>query len=103
MISRKYGDLVGGWNTSDIKCGYGIGLWKDIRKDWHTLSQNAIFSLGDSRRLWCWKDIWCGEVALSNTFPNLFNMAVHKEAVRYCTVFSFIVLLYCESYECVYI
>ena len=25
------------------------------------------------------------------------------EIVRYCTVFSFIVLLYCESYECVYI
>ena len=26
-----------------------------------------------------------------------------KPSVRYCTVFSFIILLYCESYECIYI
>ena len=40
-----------------------------------------FFSLGDGRRLRFWKDIWCGEVALSNAFPNLFNLAVHKEAM----------------------
>ena len=77
MISRRYGELVGGWNTGDIRGGYGTGLWKNIRKDW----QNAVFSLGDGRRLRFWEDIWCGEVALSNTFPNQFNMAVHKEAM----------------------
>ena len=38
VISRKYGELVGGWNTGDIRGGYGTGLWKNIRKDWHTLS-----------------------------------------------------------------
>ena len=70
-----------GWNTGDIRGGYGTGLWKDIRKDWHTLSQNAVFSLGDGKRLRFWKDIWCGEVALSNAFPNLFNKAVYKEAM----------------------
>ena len=75
MINRKYGELIGGWNTGDIRGGYGIGLWKDIRKEWHTLSQNVVFSLGDGRRLRFWKDIWCGEVALSNTFLNLFDMA----------------------------
>ena len=81
VISRKCGELVGGWNTGDIRGGYGTGLWKDIRKGWHTLSQNVVFSLGDVRRLRFWKDIWCGEVALSNVFPNLFNMAAHKEVM----------------------
>ena len=61
--------------------GYDTGLWKDIRKGWHTLSQNAVFSLGDGRRLRFWKDIWCGEVILSNAFPNPFNMAAHKEVL----------------------
>ena len=81
VISRKYGELVGGWNTGDLRGGYGTSLWKDIRKGWHTLLQNVVFSLGDSMRLQFWKDIWCREVALSNAFPNLFNMAAHKEVL----------------------
>ena len=81
VISRKYGELVGGWIIGDIRGGYDTGLWKDIRKGWHTLSQNAVFSLGDGRRLRFWKDIWCGEVILSNAFPNPFNMAAHKEVL----------------------
>ena len=68
MISRKYGELVGGWNTGDIRGGYGTGLGKDIRKDWHSLSQNVVFSVGDGRRLRFWKDIWCGEEAMSKVF-----------------------------------
>ena len=67
MISKKY--EVRGWNTGDIRGGYGASLWKDIRKGWHTLSQNVVFSLGDGRRLQFWKYIWCGEVSLSNAFP----------------------------------
>ena len=81
VISKKYGELVGGWITCDIRGGYDTGLWKDIRKGWHTLSQNAVFSLGDGRRLQFWKDIWCGEVILSYGFPNPFNMAAHKEVL----------------------
>ena len=81
MISRKYGELIWRWNIGDIRGGYGTGLWKDIRKGWHTLSQNAVFFLVDDRRLRFWKDIWCEEVALSNAFPNLFNMAAHKEVL----------------------
>ena len=80
MISIKFGELVGGWNTGDIRDGYDIGLWKDIRKDWSTFSQNVVFSLGDDRRLCFWKDTWCGEVALCNSFLTLFNMAALKDA-----------------------
>ena len=81
VISIKFGEENGGWNTSDIRGGYGTGLWKNIRKEWLSLSQNTSFSLGNGRRLGFWKDSWCGEIALCNTFPTLFNLAAHTEAM----------------------
>ena len=51
VISTKFGEEAGGWNTRDIRGGYGTGLWKDIRKEWPTFSQNSISSLGNGRRL----------------------------------------------------
>ena len=79
-ISTKFGEEDGGWNTSDIRGGYDTSLWKDIRKEWLTFSQDSISSLGNGRRLRFWKDPWCGEIALCNVFPTLFNLVVHKDA-----------------------
>ena len=80
VISTKFGEEAGGWNTRDIRGGYGSGLWKDIRKEWLTFFQNSISSLGNGRRLGFWKDPWCNETVLCNEFPTLFNLAVHKDA-----------------------
>ena len=80
VISTKFGEGDGGWNSNDIRGGYGTGLWKDISKEWITFSQNATSSLGNGRRLRFWKDPWCGETALCNAFPTLFNLVVHKNA-----------------------
>ena len=80
VISTKFGEGDGGWNSNDIRGGYGTGLWKDISKEWITFSQNATSSLGNGRRLTFWKDSWCGEMALCNAFPNLFNLVAHKDA-----------------------
>ena len=80
VISTKFDEEAGGWNTRDIRGGYGTGLWKDIRKEWLTFSQNTISSLGNGRRLGFWKDPWCNETVLCNEFPTLFNLAVHKDA-----------------------
>ena len=80
VINTKFGEEDGGWNTSDIRGGYGIGLWKDISKEWLTFSQNTISSLGNGRRLGFWNDSWYGETVLCNAFPTLFNLATHKDA-----------------------
>ena len=80
MINTKFGEEVGGWNTRDIRGGYGTGLWKDIIKEWLTFSQNTISSLGNGRRLGFWKDPWCDETVMCNAFPTLFNLATHKNA-----------------------
>ena len=80
VISTKFGEGDGGWNTNDIRGGYGTGLWKDIRKEWLTFSQNSTSSLGNGRRLRFWKDPWCSGTALCNAFPTLFNLEAHKDA-----------------------
>ena len=33
VISRKYGVEEGEWCTREVREGYGVGLWKEIRKE----------------------------------------------------------------------
>ena len=80
VIRIKFGEKDGGWYTSDIRGGYGTGLWKDIKKEWLIFSQNTTSYLGNGRRLGFWKDPWCCETVLCNVFPTLFNLAIHKDA-----------------------
>ena len=70
----------GEWCSGDINGGLGVGLWKEIKKEWPQLFQNTYFVLGNGRRISFWKDVWCGEEALSLTFPNLFRMTAQKDA-----------------------
>ena len=79
-ICCKFGESTGGWHTRDLRGSYGTSLWKEIRKEWLVFSQNAVFALGDGRRINFWSDVWCGVEALCNHFPNLFNIASNKEA-----------------------
>ena len=80
VICGKFGETNGGWHTCDLRGGYGISLWKEIRKEWPIFFQNAVLSFGDGRRVSFWKDAWCREEALCSVYPSLFNLALHKEA-----------------------
>ena len=79
-ICFKFGESIGGWHTRVIRGSYGISLWKEISKEWPFFFQNAVFVLGDVRRIKFWRDVWCGVEALCNRFPNLFNIATNKDA-----------------------
>ncbi|RVW76760.1 hypothetical protein CK203_050518 [Vitis vinifera] len=35
VIRGKYGEEQGGWCSKEVKGGYGVGLWKAIRREWH--------------------------------------------------------------------
>ncbi|RVW99076.1 Transposon TX1 uncharacterized 149 kDa protein [Vitis vinifera] len=63
VISSKYGE-EGGWISCEVREGYGVGLWKEIRKEGVLLFKNASFTVGDGRRVKFWKDIWCGNTPL---------------------------------------
>ena len=57
VICSKFGETNGGWHTCDLRGGYGISLWKEIRKEWPSFIQNAVYSQGDGRRINFWKDV----------------------------------------------
>ena len=80
VICSKFGESNGGWHTRDLRGGYGTSLWKEIRKEWPSFFQNAVFSLRGARRINFWKDVWCGDEALCSSYPSLFNLALNKEA-----------------------
>ena len=53
VISRKFGEEGGGWNSYEVREGYGVGFWKDI---------------------------WCGNNSLREAFPSLFALVDSKDA-----------------------
>ena len=38
-------------NTLEGRKGFGVGLWKEIRKEGSLLSNNIVFSVGNGRRV----------------------------------------------------
>ncbi|KAL6321191.1 hypothetical protein AAG906_015535 [Vitis piasezkii] len=80
IINTKYGEEGGRWISREIREGYGVGLWKEIRKEGVLMLKNVSFTVGDGRRVKFWKDIWCGNIPLCEAFPSLFAFAVSQDA-----------------------
>ncbi|KAJ9678923.1 hypothetical protein PVL29_020968 [Vitis rotundifolia] len=80
VISRKFREEEGGWYTREVREGFGVGLWKEIRKEGALLQNKVVFSVGNGRRVKFWNDNWCGNFTLSNLFPSLYAFASFKEA-----------------------
>ncbi|KAJ9707156.1 hypothetical protein PVL29_002241 [Vitis rotundifolia] len=80
VISRKFGEEEGGWYSREVREGFGVGLWKEIRKEGALLRNKVVFSVGNGRRVKFWNDNWCGNFSLSNLFPSLHAFASCKEA-----------------------
>ena len=80
VISRKFREEGGGWSTCEIREGYGMGFWKEIRKEGSLRLKNITFFVGDGRRVRFWKVKWCGNNTLHDSFPSLFDLAVSKDA-----------------------
>ena len=60
VIRGKYGEEQGGWCSKEVKGGYGVGLWKAIRREWYIVSNRLSFVVGNGQRVRFWKDRWCG-------------------------------------------
>ena len=60
--------------------GYGVGLWKKIRKEGDLFSNRIVFLVSDARRVRFWKDKWCRDVALCVSFPSMYALVISKEA-----------------------
>ena len=79
IISSKYDLQEGGWCSKGVRDRYGVGVWKAIRNGWENIRTHSRFIIGDGTRVKFWKDLWCGNQALEEAFPILFNLSVNKE------------------------
>ncbi|KAL6339823.1 hypothetical protein AAG906_034911 [Vitis piasezkii] len=65
VILEKFGQEGLGWRTNEAP-------------DW--CWDNIEFKVGKGTKVRFWTDHWCGNAALSQTFPLLFELAAHKNA-----------------------
>ena len=80
VISQKYGEDVVGWHSCEVRERYGVGLWKAIRKERDLFSSKLSFQVGNGQRVRFWRDKWCGDEPLCDSFPSLFAFSLSKEA-----------------------
>lgn len=69
----------GGWSAREVRVGYGVGSWKDIKKEWGIALLNAEISLGDGRRGCAFTRKVKWEEVLCDSFLSLFALADNKE------------------------
>ena len=68
----KYGREGFGWRSNEARGMFGVGIWKEILK--------IEFEVGKGTKVKFWTDRWCGNAMLSQNFPQLFALAVHRNA-----------------------
>ena len=66
---NKFGLEEGGWCSRVAKGGYGVGVWKSIRKEWEGIRCRSRFIVGNERKVKFWKDLWCKDQTLKEAFP----------------------------------
>ena len=57
------------------------GVWKEILKEASWCWDNIEFKVGRRTKVKFWTDHWCDNAALSQNFPQLFAMAVFRNAM----------------------
>ena len=50
VIRRKYGEEEGGWVSCNPREGFGVGLWKSLRKWGYLVSDHFSYVVGDGKR-----------------------------------------------------
>ncbi|RVW76048.1 putative ribonuclease H protein [Vitis vinifera] len=80
VLEAKYGKEEFGWRTRKANGVFGVGVWKEILKESTWCWDNMVFKVGKGNKVRFWIDPWCGNNVLSEAFPDLFSMAVQRNA-----------------------
>ena len=64
----------------EVGGGYGVGVWKAIRKGWNLFFSKTSFEVSNGRRVKFWTIRWCVEEPLCTFVPSLYALALSKEA-----------------------
>ena len=76
VIGVKHGLEGCGWKSKDARGPFGVGVWKEVFKEISWCWNNMKFKVGRGTKIRFWTDHWCGNVALSQAFPQIFALAV---------------------------
>ena len=79
IIKGKFREEEGGWRSGMVRDSYGVGVWKEIRKQWELFNSMISFVVGNGCRMKFWKDRWCSDEPLCETFLSLFALSDSKE------------------------
>ena len=80
VIMAKYGQEGLGWRTKKANGTFEVGVWKEILKEADWCWDNMMLIAGKGTKIKFWTDVWCTGTALSQNFPHLFAMIVHRNA-----------------------
>jgi len=58
---------------------YGVSLWRYISKGW--FSENISSEVGTGHSIRFWLDNWRGDGSFSESFPDLFEIARHRDVL----------------------
>ena len=57
-----------------------MDVWKEILKETNWCWENIEFKVGNGTKIRFWTDHWCDITELSQSFPQLYVLAVHRNA-----------------------
>jgi len=59
-----------------------VDSMEKIRKGWREFSSHIKSEVGKGSKIRSWHDLWCGNQALKEAFPNLLNIAHVKDMLQ---------------------
>ena len=80
MIVGKYGQVEGGSCSKVVRKGHGVGVWKAIRGKWEMFKTRTGFTIGFGNMVKFWKNRWCRDSSLRESFPELYSITSSKDA-----------------------
>ena len=76
LLSNKY---LGDKTLSQVQAKpLDSPFWKGLMRVKHEFFSRGAFVLGNGQQVRFWEDTWLGDEPLSQTYPSLFNIALHK-------------------------
>ncbi|RVW20240.1 putative ribonuclease H protein [Vitis vinifera] len=79
-LLAKYGQEGHGWRAKRAYGTIDVGVWKEIGKESNWCWDNMGFIVWKGSKINFWTDAWCKGTRLSQNFPHLYAMALHRNA-----------------------